>query len=93
MYGSRVHEAVLERREKVTGVSVHLVDRDYDTGRVLAQREVPVEPGDDVASLTARVQSVERELLVEVLRSISAGSLTLESQAPTRRKLNRRDNE
>jgi phosphoribosylglycinamide formyltransferase-1 len=79
MYGSRVHAAVLASGEKVTGVSVHLVDGEYDTGRVLAQREVPVEAGDDVMSLTARVQRVEREFLVDVLRRIAAGTITLES--------------
>jgi phosphoribosylglycinamide formyltransferase-1 len=84
MYGRRVHEAVLKSGEKITGVSVHLVDRDYDTGRVLAQREVRVEPGDDVASLTARVQAVEREFLVEVLRQIATGALALESSAPSK---------
>ena len=77
MYGSRVHAAVLESRAKVTGVSVHLVDRDYDTGRVLAQREVRVAPGDDVQSLTARVQAAEREFLVDVLRRIATGALPL----------------
>jgi phosphoribosylglycinamide formyltransferase-1 len=82
MYGSRVHEAVLKSGEKVTGVSVHVVDRDYDTGRVLAQREVGVEPGDDVRALTARVQAAEREFLVDVLRQIAAGELALESNAP-----------
>lgn len=68
MYGSRVYEAVLAAGDAVTGVSVHLVDSSYDTGPVLAQREVPVEPGDDVASLTARVQRAEKALLVDVLR-------------------------
>jgi phosphoribosylglycinamide formyltransferase-1 len=82
MYGSRVHEAVLKSGEKVTGVSVHLVDRDYDTGRVLAQREVRVEPNDDVRALTARVQETERQFLVEVLRQIAAGELALESTTP-----------
>ena len=79
LYGSRVHAAVLATREKVTGVSVHLVDRDYDTGRVLAQREVRVEPGDDVDSLTARVQAAERDFLVDVLRRVASGALALES--------------
>ena len=79
LYGSRVHAAVLASREKVTGVSVHLVDRDYDTGRVLAQREVRVEPGDGVDSLTARVQAAERDFLVDVLRRVASGALALES--------------
>jgi phosphoribosylglycinamide formyltransferase-1 len=62
---------------------VHLVDRDYDTGRVVAQREVPVEPGDDVDSLTARVQAAERDFLIDVLRRVASGALTLEFSAPS----------
>ena len=79
MYGSRVHEAVLKSGEKVTGVSVHLVDSDYDTGRVLGQREVRVEPGDDVRSLTTRVQTAEREFLIYVLQRIASGAIKLKS--------------
>src|SRR3954447_21336224 len=41
----------------VTGSTVHLVDAGVDTGPVLAQREVPVEPGDDEASLHARIKT------------------------------------
>src|SRR3954470_21946446 len=42
MYGGRVHRAVLATGEQVTGVSVHRVDADYDTGPVIAQCQVPV---------------------------------------------------
>ncbi|MGY1708114.1 phosphoribosylglycinamide formyltransferase [Geodermatophilus sp. SYSU D00758] len=51
----------------VTGSTVHLVDAGVDTGPVLAQREVPVEPGDDEARLHERIKTVERELLVETV--------------------------
>jgi phosphoribosylglycinamide formyltransferase-1 len=84
MYGSHVHDAVLASGATVTGVSVHLVDREYDTGRVLAQCEVPVKPGDDVRSLTARVQHSEREFLVAVLQRIAAGTIALESLPPAK---------
>lgn len=77
MYGAHVHRAVLESGDTETGISVHLVDGDYDTGRVLARKPVPVEPGDDASSLAARVQSHEREFLVEVLGRIAAGELDL----------------
>ena len=76
MYGDRVHEAVLAASEPETGVSVHLVDAEYDTGPVLAQCRVPVLPGDSVATLAARVQAREREFLVDVLAKIAAGELT-----------------
>ena len=77
MYGSNVHAAVLASGDPTTGISVHLVDGDYDTGRVLAQREVPVEPGDDAGTLAARVQSNERPFLIEVLQRIATGALVL----------------
>jgi phosphoribosylglycinamide formyltransferase-1 len=77
MYGGRVHRAVIEAGDSATGISVHLVDGDYDTGRVLAQREVRVEPGDDADALAGRVQAVERPFLVEVLQRIATGELPL----------------
>jgi phosphoribosylglycinamide formyltransferase-1 len=80
MYGARVHSAVLQAGDRVTGVSVHLVDQDYDTGAVLAQTEVAVEPGDTVETLAARVQTRERAFLVEVLAEIAAGRLRLRSR-------------
>ncbi|MGY1692241.1 phosphoribosylglycinamide formyltransferase [Geodermatophilus sp. SYSU D01105] len=52
---------------EVTGSTVHLVDAGVDTGPVLAQREVPVLPGDDEARLHERIKTVERELLVETV--------------------------
>ena len=50
-----------------TGSTVHLVDEGVDTGPVLAQRPVPVLPGDDEATLHERIKVVERELLVQTV--------------------------
>ena len=55
MYGERVHTAVLAAGERISGVSVHLVDEEYDRGPVIAQSEVPVLPGDTPDTLAARV--------------------------------------
>lgn len=77
MYGGHVHAAVIASGDETTGVSVHLVDGDYDTGDVLAQREVRVAPGDDPKSLAARVQAAERRFLVEVLGRIASGTIRL----------------
>ena len=54
----------------VTGATVHVVDAGVDTGPVLAQREVPVRPGDDEAALHERIKAVERELLVETVAQL-----------------------
>ena len=59
MYGARVHEAVIASGAEETGVTVHLVDDDYDRGPIIAQWRVPVETSDSADTLAARVLNVE----------------------------------
>ena len=70
MYGRHVHEAVLARGVRWSGVTVHLVNEVYDEGTILAQRVVPVLPGDSPESLGARVLSVEHDTLWREVRSL-----------------------
>ena len=65
MYGDRVHAAVLAAGEPVSGVTLHEVDDDYDSGRIIAQRPLPVLADDDVTSLGARSRALEHAMLVE----------------------------
>jgi phosphoribosylglycinamide formyltransferase-1 len=58
---------------KITGCTVHFVDHGVDSGKIIAQRAVPVEQADDLASLNARIHAAEHELFVSVLRDIAAG--------------------
>lgn len=64
---------------RITGCTVHLVDAGVDTGAVLAQAAVRVEPGDDVASLHARIQRAEHVLLPAVIDAIARGTIVLGS--------------
>jgi phosphoribosylglycinamide formyltransferase-1 len=77
MYGSHVHGAVLAAGATTTGVTLHLVDGEYDTGPTVAQCEVPVHPDDTVETLARRVQTRERAFLVETLQGIIAGRIPL----------------
>jgi phosphoribosylglycinamide formyltransferase-1 len=77
MYGRRVHEAVIAAGVKASGVAIHHVDEEYDRGPVVAQRSVPVEPGDTPEALEARVTALEPAFFVETLRRIAEGSLPL----------------
>ncbi|WP_206832361.1 phosphoribosylglycinamide formyltransferase [Alicyclobacillus fructus] len=79
MYGMRVHEAVIESGESVTGATVHVVDHEYDHGPVLAQAEVPVLPGDTPERLRARVLEVEGPLYLQVLKKIERGEIDLDA--------------
>jgi phosphoribosylglycinamide formyltransferase-1 len=65
---------------KVTGVTVHLVDEGVDTGPVVAQAAVPVEPGDTEATLHARIQDVEQPLYVEAVGRLARGGWTVEER-------------
>ena len=62
-----------------TGASVIVVDNGVDTGPVVAQRRVPVLPGDTEARLHDRIKVVERQLLVDVVLDVANGRIRLES--------------
>lgn len=77
MYGDRVFEAVLAAGEAESGISIHLVDADYDTGAIVRQSRVPVFRGDSLEDLKARVQAREKELVVDTLSQIAKGDIRL----------------
>ena len=77
LYGRRVHDAVIAAGERKSGISIHLVDDEYDHGPVLARLEVPVEPGDTAETLEKRVQAAEPAFYVETVRRIVEGGLAL----------------
>jgi phosphoribosylglycinamide formyltransferase-1 len=70
--GLRAVEQALAYGVKVFGVTVHFVDEGVDTGPVIRHEPVPVEPGDTVESLRARVQAAEHRLLPEVVKGLIA---------------------
>jgi phosphoribosylglycinamide formyltransferase-1 len=65
---------------RVTGCTVFLVDNGVDTGPVVAQEAVPVEPGDDEATLHERIKKVERRLLVDVVARLAREGWTLDGR-------------
>lgn len=78
MYGHRVHEAVLGAGVKVTGVTVHFVDNQYDAGPIVWQQPVPVFDDDTPETLADRVFEVEKEAYPQVLRLLAANRIQLE---------------
>ena len=77
MYGLRVHEAVLAAGETETGVTIHLVDEEYDHGKIIAQCRVPVRDQDTAETLAERVLAYEHEFLVTTLKQIVAREIVL----------------
>lgn len=86
MWGAAVHEAVLRAGVRVTGATVHLVNERYDEGSILAQWPVPVLPGDDAATVAARVLRVEHQLYPlaaqHACRALAAGERPSPLAAP-----------
>jgi phosphoribosylglycinamide formyltransferase-1 len=75
-HGMHVHRAVIARGCTVSGCTVHLVDDEYDHGRILLQQTVPVEPLDSPESLAARVFAAECEALPDAINRLAAGTLS-----------------
>ncbi|KAG6412099.1 hypothetical protein SASPL_124766 [Salvia splendens] len=69
-YGMKVHKAVIASGARYSGPTVHYVDEEYDTGRILAQRVVPVLANDTAEELAARVLVEEHKLYVEVCSAL-----------------------
>jgi phosphoribosylglycinamide formyltransferase-1 len=74
MYGDYVHTAVLKAADLESGATVHVVSEGLDEGPIVLQRRVPVQPGDTLETLRARVQAAEPDLYLEALGKFLAGS-------------------
>ncbi|MFT4712397.1 MAG: phosphoribosylglycinamide formyltransferase-1 [Candidatus Azotimanducaceae bacterium] len=70
MFGLNVHKAVIEAGDSETGVTVHRLEDEYDTGPIVAQQRVPVMRGDSAETLSSRIIKVEHLFLIETLNSI-----------------------
>ena len=81
MYGARVHEAVIASGAEETGVTVHLVDDDYDEGPIVAQWRVRVDKSDTAQSLAARVLNVEHVVYPRAVEMVAILQ-QLESKSP-----------
>lgn len=73
-HGRKVHQAVVAAGERETGATLHFVEEDYDTGPIVAQTRVPVQPNDRAEDVEQRVQAAERKLVVETLAQLLGGA-------------------
>ncbi|WP_373217150.1 phosphoribosylglycinamide formyltransferase [Ruminococcus sp. 5_1_39BFAA] len=77
-YGLHVHEAALKRGVKVTGATVHFVDKGTDTGPIILQKAVKIEPDDTPESLQRRVmEKAEWKILPKAIDLIANDKITV----------------
>lgn len=77
MYGRHVHNAVKENNDTETGATIHLVNNEYDEGRIVAQKTLPVLTTDSVDDIENTVKNCEPEFYVETIRKILKGDIEL----------------
>lgn len=70
MYGRFVHQAVINQKEKESGITIHFVDEVYDHGKIIFQATCTVEPGDNAATLEQKVRLLELEHYPKVITTL-----------------------
>lgn len=75
--GLDVQRRAIEAGETQSGCTVHWVDRGVDTGAILGQRTVPIQPGDDEKALAARILVEEHVLYSDILGRLADGRIPL----------------
>jgi len=80
MHGLRVHQAALDYGVKISGVTVHFVEKDVDTGPIILQRAVPVEDDDTAETLAERVLFQEHQVYSEAIQLFAEGRLKVEGR-------------
>jgi len=72
MFGIHVHKKVIEKMEQISGLTVHRVSEEYDSGEIVSQEVVPVLEDDTPESLEARVKALEKIVYPKIINDESA---------------------
>ena len=80
MYGLNVHRAVYNSSAKVSGATVHMVDKTYDTGIIIAQKCVDINDVKNPEEIANRVLKIEHQLLPEVIKAFAENRVNIESE-------------
>jgi len=70
MYGRFVHEAVIKNKEKISGVTIHEVNENYDEGKIILQKTLSLQSDESVNSLESKIKNLEQEAIVEAFRKL-----------------------
>jgi phosphoribosylglycinamide formyltransferase 1 len=70
MYGYHVHEAVIQNKEKFSGITIHFVNEKYDEGAIIFQAKCKVEPDDTPETLAERVHRLEYKHYPPVIEKV-----------------------
>lgn len=77
MYGHHIHQAVKDAGDDKTGITIHLVNGEYDKGPIIAQKTIPLIPHDTVDDIENKVKLAEPDFYIETVKQILSGEITL----------------
>jgi formyltetrahydrofolate-dependent phosphoribosylglycinamide formyltransferase len=80
MYGMNVHRAVFNSSAKVSGATVHSVDKTFDTGKIIAQKCVDISDVKSPEEIADRVLKIEHQLLPEVVKAFAEDKVKFDSE-------------
>ncbi len=70
MYGENVHKAVIEAKEKESGITIHFIDEDYDKGTTIFQAKCKVLPTDTPESLAEKIHKLEHQYYPKTIEEV-----------------------
>lgn len=70
MYGMKVHQAVIDGNETESGITIHYVDAQYDTGKIIVQKKCLVERGETPETLAEKIHQLEHEFYPQVIETL-----------------------
>lgn len=78
MYGMNVHKAVFNSSAKVSGATVHMVDKTYDTGKIITQKCVEISDVNSPEEIAEKVLRVEHQILPDVVKAFAENKICIE---------------
>ena len=78
MYGLNVHRAVFNSSAKVSGATVHMVDKTYDTGKIITQKCVDISDVNSPEEIAEKVLRVEHQILPDVVKAFAENKICIE---------------
>ena len=70
MYGMHIHKKVIDSNDKETGITIHFVSQEYDSGEIIFQKKITVNKGDNASSIEKKVHNLEYEYYPKIIASL-----------------------
>ena len=70
MYGMNIHRAIVQNKEKETGITIHFVNENYDEGAIIFQKAVALNPDETAENVAVKIHELEQEYFPQVIESL-----------------------